>query len=252
MMLGEKVFGIVAARQALSAHQTAALHVVRDLPDVPVLSETLLLMEFKVRERVVDLGEISRIVLSDLGATIQVMRLAGIENLYAENRLTRIEDCIADLGLHSCLEVMSRQTLKRSTRHPAVLETWLHARIIAENCRFLAEEEFPSIHPDSAYLVGLFHAIGTLPSILGWDRTAALSANPGLAGLRIAEAWSLPESVVQYFSDLRLNPSASPWTSIVEQAHQQAGLARMGDGSEARIPVPMRSAASLQLVPSQG
>jgi HD-like signal output (HDOD) protein len=250
MMLGERVFGIGPARQGLSVHQSAALDAVRDLPDVPVLSETLLLMELKVRERVADLGEISRLVLSDLGATIQIMRLAGIENLYLENRLTRIEDCIADLGVHSCLEAMSRQTLKRSTRKPAVLETWLHARIIAENCRFLAEEEFPSVHPDEAYLVGLLHAIGTLPSILGWQRTAALFNNSDLVGLRMAQAWSLPECVVQYFSDLRLNPTPSVWTSLVGHAHAQAGVP-MGENPEAYVPVPMRRATPLQLVSSQ-
>ncbi|HUB29852.1 MAG TPA: HDOD domain-containing protein [Terracidiphilus sp.] len=250
MMLGERVFGMVAARQALSVNQAAALDVFRDLPDVPVLSETLLLMEFKVRERVVDLGEISRLVLSDVGATIQVMRLSGIENLYLENRLTRIEDCIADLGVHSCLEVMSRQTLKRSTRKPAVLEAWLHARIIAENCRFLAEEEFPSVHPDEAYLVGLLHAIGDLPSILGWQRTAPLFNNPGLVGLRMAQAWSLPECVVQYFSDLRLRPSPSVWTSLVEQAHAQAGL--VAETADPYMQVSMPPVTTLQLVSSQG
>ncbi len=64
----------------------AQLDLVREFPDVPVLSETLLLMELKIRDRAVDLTEISHLVLSDLGAVLQIMRLAGREDGSAESR----------------------------------------------------------------------------------------------------------------------------------------------------------------------
>ncbi len=136
--------------------------------------------------------------------------------------LARIEDCISGLGLQACLEAMSRQTVKRRNRLPAIVETWSHARMIAENCRFLAEEDMLPINPDDAYLVGLFHAIGSMPEILGWDWTVPAFSDPDLVGLRMAEAWSLPGCVVEYFCELRSISKTNRWTGIVQRAHQLA------------------------------
>jgi hypothetical protein len=248
MVLKEKVFEIATARNALSASPTIALDLVRDLPDVPVLSETLLLMELKVRERAVDLNEISQLVLSDLGACLQIMRLAGREDSPSGDHLKRIEDCISGLGLQACIEAMSRRTIMRSRRQPAVLETWLHARIIAENCRFLAEEASWPVSPDEAYVVGLFHPIGTLPDVFDWDCSAFLSNDPSLAALRMAEAWSLPPCVVEYFSELRPFSNSHRWTQIVEQAHQQASLPLVECNSGNQFPISIHSDRSMQLV----
>src|SRR5579863_10363671 len=137
MVLNDKAaFSILAERNAPSGSQIASLDLVRGLPDVPVLSETLLLMELKIRERVVDLREVSNLVLSDLGATVQVMRMAASEDYSADCRITRIEDCISGLGLQACLEAMSRRPLKRTSPEIEVVEAWLHARNTAENVRF--------------------------------------------------------------------------------------------------------------------
>ena len=108
-MLEKRVFEFGIARNAASPRSLVQLDLVRDFPDAPVLSETLLLMELKIRDRAVDLREISQLVLSDVGAVLQIMRLAGREDGSAENRPTRIEDCISGLGLQVCLEAMSRQ-----------------------------------------------------------------------------------------------------------------------------------------------
>jgi HDOD domain len=223
MVLNDKAaLSILAERDETSGCTMAALDLVRDLPDVPVLSETLLLMELKIRERAVDLREISHLILTDLGATIQIMRIAASEDYSPDCRITRIEDCISGLGLETCLEAMSRLPLRHNSRRAEIVEAWLHARITAENSRFLAEEDYPNLNPDDAYLVGLLHAIGALPSVLGWQRPRGLPTDPILAGLKMAEAWSLPHSVAEYFLAIRAQRAANRWTHIVSLAHQQA------------------------------
>jgi hypothetical protein len=214
----EKILEIGSARNPLFL-QLNRLEREQELPDVPVMPETLLLMELMVRERTVDLGELSQLVLSDLGAAIQIMRLAGSEESLAEAHLARIEDCISGLGLEACLDAVSKQTLKRSARHPGMNAMWTHAREIAEICRTLAEESPLSANPEDAYLVGLFHAIGSLPVVLEWDRTIYLPDDRELAGLRMAQAWSLPPCVIDYFSELRPLSNGNRWRRLVERAH---------------------------------
>ena len=181
-MRNEKILEIGSTRNPLFL-QLSRPEREKDLPDVPVMPETLLLMELMMRERTVDLGDLSQLVHGDMGAAIQIMRLAGSDESLAGARPARIEDCISGLGLEACLEAVSKQTLKRSARHPGMNAMWTHVREIAETCRTLAEESPLSANPEEAYLVGLFHAIGSLPVVLEWDRTTCLPDDPELAGL---------------------------------------------------------------------
>jgi hypothetical protein len=221
----EKVFEIERAQNKVLLH----LHqpdLDRELPDAPVLSETLLLMELLVGERAVDLSEVTQLVLSDLGAAIQIMRLAGREGLSG-----RMEDCISGLGLRACLDAISKRTIKRRASDPGVVEAWTHARKIAENCRFLAEEAFLPVNPDDAYMVGLFHSVAALPSVLGWTRTPAITGNHESVGLRMALAWSLPDCVVAYFSEIRPRSSEIRWKEMVRSAHQDTNASRIGSSA---------------------
>ena len=233
-MRNEKILEIGSARNPvflqLNQQEWAAKH---ELPDLPVMPETLLLMELMVRERTVDLGELSQLVLGDMGAALQIMRLAGSEESLADDRPSRIEDCISGLGLEACLDAVSRQTLKRNARHPGMNAMWTHAREIAESCRALAEQSYFSANPEEAYLVGLFHAIGALPVVLEWDRTIDLPDDQELAGLRIAQGWSLPHCVIDYFSELRPLSNGNRWSRLVERAHAQ-------DYAMAETPISMQ------------
>jgi hypothetical protein len=217
-VLNEKILEIGSARNPLFL-QLSRLEREQELPDVPVMPETLLSMELMLRERTVDLGDLSQLVLGDLGAAIQIMRLAGSDESLADSRPARIEDCISGLGLDACLEAASKQTLRRSARHPGMNALWAHARKIAEICRTLAEENPLSASPDEAYLVGLFHAIGSLPAVLGWDCAIDLPEDPELAGLRLAQSWALPHCVIDYFSELRPLSNGNRWRRLIEQAH---------------------------------
>jgi HD-like signal output (HDOD) protein len=189
-----------------------------DLPDVPVLPETLLRLDLESQEPSVDLREISQVVLSDLGATVQILRLSGLECDEAEFRPTRIEDCISALGLAACIEAVSAQTISRDSRFDSISETWAHSREIAHYSRLVAED-MPDVNPDEAYMVGLLHTIGLLPQALGWYGNHNRSVDAALAGLQMARQWSLPRALTDYFRDVHLESSATPWPKIVHKAH---------------------------------
>ncbi len=190
--------------------------------EVAVMKETLLLVELETQGFCVDLRALSTLVLRDLGATLQVLRLAGREYGEDEARPVRVEDCIADLGVRACMDAMSKRLMQRDLRSPAVTELWGHSRKIAEHARRLAEQT-ADVDPDQAYLVGLCHSIGSLPGVLGLGGRTHQKLDGVRMGLELAREWSLPGCVVNYFSDLNKCGERSAWQGIVQAAHACVG-----------------------------
>lgn len=214
-----KIVEIGSAHRVQAATRSVHHDALRNLPDLPVLPETLLQMELQIRERVVDLAEVSRLILTDLGAALQVMRLAGREYGQTGEKPTRVEDIVADLGLQACFDEIARSIPRKSAGQSAVFEAWAHSRKVAEVCSALAEEAEIDTDAVDAYLVGLFHELGILADILDWEVKHLLPIDQALAGLTMAEAWSLPSCVLEYFSDHRDRKASSRWITMVERAH---------------------------------
>lgn len=186
--------------------------------DIPVMPETLLLIELEAKETCVDLGAVSQLVLGDMGATLQVLRLAGRTDGDAASRSTRVEDCVATLGVQSCLDAASAKLIPRGDLSQRITELWRHSGKIARQSKKLAEMTL-DIDPGQAYVVGLCHAIGVLPAVLGWSGVESQRSDPLLVGLGLARQWSLPSYVFDYFSDLHRGGGRSPWPKIVKAAH---------------------------------
>jgi hypothetical protein len=220
-VLNASVYEFPSGRSVLSEHQPYRCDLVDDLPDVPALPETLLAMELQLREGSVDLGGITEIVLGDLGATIQILRLAGREYETAEWRPARIEDCISDLGLEACLCAAAGAAPVKSARHRSVVEIWTHAREIAHCARLLAEEMPGSINPNHAYIAGLVHVLGGLPEVLGWGRRD-LAGDPALCALKMAERWAFPGFLKDFFCETSMPGYGSHWSELMSAAHDLA------------------------------
>lgn len=206
-------------RNQLVELQPLQAEFVQNHPDIPVLPKTLLLLELMVQEPCVDLREISQLVLSDLGATLQIMRQISLEYRNAEDRPTRIEDCISALGLEVCLKAVSAQSISQNGRKYAIAEFWDHCGEIAQLSRMVAEEMLDG-YPEEAYMAGLFHAMGLLPELLGWKEPSGTDA--ALIGLRLATGWSLPHSVTEFFREIHFPGYPALWSVIVREAHQRA------------------------------
>ena len=61
------------------------------------MSATVLGLEILLHEPCIDLRMASELVLSDVGATIQILRLVGREYEFATEHPCRMGDCIASL-----------------------------------------------------------------------------------------------------------------------------------------------------------
>jgi hypothetical protein len=215
----DTAFDTQARRNIPIECQPLRVEVAHDLPAIPVLPQTLLLLDLTVQQACVDLRAMSQLVLADLGAALQILRLAGREYANAEGRPARIEDCISDLGLEACFAAVSAATVTCDGRQHAIAEVWAHSRAIAQHSKLVAQE-MPDIDPEEAYLAGLFHSIGLLPGLLGWRGAGA--AEGAIAGLRLAKKWSLPRCVTEFFSETHLLGDAAQWSGIVQKAHYRA------------------------------
>lgn len=219
-MQNARILEFGSGREAVSDSGWAHIDCARDLPEVPVLPETLLLMELKAQEPCVDLREISNLVMEDIGAVLQIFRRVALEYPSAEDRPARIEDCISSLGLESCTEALSSAIVPFASSE--VIETWRHAKEIAVHCRQTSAELPGSTSPDEAYLAGLFHELPSLPLILGWAAPASESNAAAVIGLRMAEAWSLPQCVQEYFAEMQNPGYGHRWSQMVQRAHEMA------------------------------
>jgi hypothetical protein len=222
----QEIIEIGAARKASTTGHFTLPNLIRELPDLPVFSETLLKLELAAHERPVELARVSDLLLSDPGAAIQVMRLAG-RNWEGGGHPERIEDGIAGVGVQACLDAVSKHILTRRRVDSAIVEAWEHARVIAYLSGLLAQEMGWDAPPGDARWVGLCHEIGSFPAILGWGLAGEHAIDLNLAGLLMAQAWSLPRCVVEYFSDCLNAKSDSPWMMIVDHAHQMVERAML-------------------------
>jgi hypothetical protein len=216
----QKVVEIGAAKAAASINRLWKPDLIRALPALPVLPETLLQLELEVGERPVELARISNLILSDPGAAIQTTRLASHE-WDSDSSPRRIEDSISGLGVHACLDALSKHVITRCGRNQAAVAMWEHAIAIGHISKHLAEEYVMVAIPENARWVGLCHEISSFPEVFGWNLVGRNSTDLNLVGLSLAEAWSLPQCVAEYFCDRLMANHDSPWTAIVDEAHNR-------------------------------
>jgi len=217
-LLKSKVFQIPTERRYFAEPWSPEATLVDDLPAVPALSQTLLLMELKLHEFSIDLHEISQLVLGDPGATLQILRLAAHEYGAADGRPVRIEDCISDFGLDACLRAAGQTAPHSNTYQRCIFEAWSHSLQIAQGCKSLAGTTAGWINPDDAWLVGLVHMLGQMPGILGWQWDGG-SKGWAEQGLRLAEHWRLPLCVQEFFAEMLQSRTEARWAGLVRRAH---------------------------------
>jgi hypothetical protein len=194
-------------------------------------------MELEMRESVTDLRAFSEAVLADVGAAIQILRLAGQEFGAAADCPVRIEDCISELGPRACLGAVAKGSFV-GVHTPAGREFWVHAKDVAQYFKLFAGLGAPGITPDQAYLTGLLHALGALPAVLGWGHVG-LEGDAARIALALAEQWRLPRFVVDFFGEVLLPGHCPAWAKFVTVAHHPA--------KESWLDCPLAAAQNLSL-----
>lgn len=185
------------------------------------MPQTLMLAELALGEFHVDLEALSGLILSDLGATLCVLRARERTGAVECEGFFRMTDCIAAMGLRACEEAMFESATPRVVP-AAIAELCIHSRDIAGHAKSIAEER-EGISPENAYLVGLCHAIEELPSTAGWVWRDHRVTNSALAGFQLATEWSLPACVQEYARERQGLSGEGLWTGIVRAAHRRCG-----------------------------
>ncbi len=217
-------------------------------PHAPTLLATRLQLELLLSNRPpsgsVDLREAAGILLNDLGATLEIFRLAGEHARCAVlcggsacghgqegagdacagfgSVAERLEDCLAALGTEAWIEAVNAEAVERAAPTPdgllALTRFWEHARAIAYACWLLAEGS-EEVAPEEAYLAGLFHEAAELPSLLGWTPAQFGAAGPRWtppALAQLAAHFRLPSYLVCL---LTTSGEATRWQCLLNAAH---------------------------------
>lgn len=190
------------------------------LDDVPVMPATVLGLEMLLYESCIDLEKASELVLSDVGATIQTLRLIGKDYDFAAGLPCRMGDCIASLDLGTWFGAMSARTFAFEGHNSAATAFWKHGRLIAQYAQLVAES-LDRISPENAYLVGLLHEVGAIPKVLGWPDGVSGASDPGALS---ALEGSLPLFVLAAIRSVNDCRESSTWRFILNAAHELAGV----------------------------
>jgi hypothetical protein len=189
------------------------------LDDVPVMSATVLGLDLLLHEPSIDFQMASELVLSDVGATVQILRLIGRESEFAVERPIRMGHCLASLDVTAWFGAISARTFTCDREHAAAAAMWKHSHLIAQYAQLVAES-LAGISPEDAYLVGLLHEIEAVPAVLGW-RTSSPDASG--ADVSFTMERSLPLFVLAALRTVKDSYASSTWNFILTAAHELAG-----------------------------
>jgi hypothetical protein len=204
-------------RNSLERSQFAK-SIVNSLPNVPVMSSTALGLEMLLHEPYVDLRTASEFVLSDIGATIQVLCLIRKEYDSPADRPSRMVDCLSNLDVDAWFAAISARTFACDPEHASATAIWRHSRLVAQYAQLVADS-VENISAEDAYMVGLLHGISAIPNALGWTKGGLDGPDyPTFADIE----QTLPNFVLDAMHSVNDSGSSSPWRHILTAAHDLA------------------------------
>jgi len=195
--------------------------------EVPVMLATVLGLELLLREPCLDLRMASEIVLSDVGATIQILRLVGKQDDCGGGKPERMGECLASLEANVWFNAISARTFACDREHSATTAVWSRCRLVAQYSQLVAES-LEGVPADSAYLVGLLHEVGAIETVLGWPNDDPCRRDQ--AALLVMER-ALPPFVLAAMGSVNDPLAPSTWKFILTAAHELAGGSAEFDAS---------------------
>jgi hypothetical protein len=181
--------------------------------DTPVMLATVLGLELLLQEPSIDLRMASDLVLSDVGATLQVLQLVGDEYSVSGERLCRMDECLASLDVDAWFTKVSARTFANGPDHVNTAVMWKHCRVIAQYSQLIAGS-LKEVSPEQAYLVGLLHDIETISDSLGWNTSFGVPELPVIEGVLPPFVHAALRSVAEGVPSI--------WKFILSAAHDLA------------------------------
>jgi hypothetical protein len=192
------------------------------LDEIPSMLSTVLGLNILLQEPSIDLKKVSELVLNDLGATIQILRLIAREPDLTPELPCRMGGCLASLDVDQWFRAISARTFPRDLEHVETSGFWEHSRLVGQYAQLVAES-MGDISPEDAYLVGLLHGVSSIPKVLGW--TSYGSGGEVSEAMRAMEG-TLPPFVLDAIHSMTDSAKSAPWRFILTAAHELAS-ARM-------------------------
>lgn len=172
-----------------------------ELPVPPAMPGAVLVLELLLGSNVADLDAITRLIRTDVGLTVQLLRFAfGQPSKHRPSQLN-LAELIVHLGLEP-LRAMAAGTRLLSCQasgHAAFRACkafWVRACRVAHTAEELTAGSCSTIR-ETAYIAGLLCHIGSLPALLDWRIPGLESANPREIGCAMAKAWHFPSILVE-------------------------------------------------------
>jgi len=172
-----------------------------ELPDLPAMAKSIVLLQMLLASNVVDLEAITQVIRDDVGLTTQLLRLALCESPQFSRRSLKLEELVVHLGLQK-LRAMAAGTKLLGCKPGDDVDLkgcsafWARARQTAHTAEQVAAEISPQDR-DLAYLAGLLRRLGSLPALLRWRIPGLDLAGPGEIGWRMAKSWNFPQVLVE-------------------------------------------------------
>ena len=164
-------------------------------PAVPVLPATRLQLDLLLAQPGLNLQAIVGVILSDVGASLQVMRALSRGGSCIPLRGGRIDDCVIHLGRKGLRSAISSTLLMTAgPGKEAVQQLWTRAKLTAELAKIMAAR-VPQLSPSDAYLAGLLHEVARIPALLGWKSDEFDVYDTAAVGRAMASEWGLPAFV---------------------------------------------------------
>jgi len=172
--------------------RTSARRYFDDQPPVPLLPATKLQMDLLLGQPTCDLQIVAEVVLSDVGATLQLLRSRAQHSTFSDPLSERVDDSLLHIGRSGLRRILSA-TLQPA-RGPCVRaarQLWQRAQLTASLAKIMAGR-FAGLSPEQAHLAGLLHEIGRLPALLGWSVSGLDLGDVSTVGRVLLQEWQLP------------------------------------------------------------
>ncbi len=181
---------------------------------VPVEPVTILGLELLLEEPSLDLQKASDLVLSDLGATLQVFRLAAREHGGLPKEFCEMQEILSSLPVEQWVAAVSAHSTSAYPNCTEIRAVWHHCRLVGQYAKLMSGS-LEGVCSDLAYVAGLLHELETIPHVLDPHFGAATSSQ-----LHVEDV--VPEAVLAALQSARERGSASEWRYVLSSAHALA------------------------------
>ncbi len=189
---------------------------------LPVLASTQLYFGLLLHGPVFDLAAVADVIGRDPCAVLRLFALVADEFPDPANRPQRLEDCLAGVDRAALWQALAEPPSCREEQQRAIpfagdsFTSAHYARTVALSL---------GLAGDQAFLLGLLHAIGSLPAVLG--RTKPVRRAEALAeeAAKIAAAYHLPPSLCRALVAVHRQEPGSVWVAVLAAAYDLAAKA---------------------------